>query len=142
MTPDQVREFRIRQTQRSAQVASLVFGIALLLWGVAPAVVQRVVSGRPPTAATFAASGLTIILGLAFLALGVLIGRTVVWAIWTSLVLGCAVLLLGLATALFGSVSAVSLFPMLLAACVAGTCWIALDVRRGYKPVTQAGEAA
>jgi hypothetical protein len=115
---------------RWAQLTSLVFGIALLVWGLAPTVVSRLVTGEAPTLANFGLGALVMLLGVCFLGLSVLIARGVGWALWTALWLAMVLAAGNLAlTYLAGRTP--SVFPLLLAGATAGTCWWALDGRRG-----------
>jgi hypothetical protein len=115
---------------RWAQLTSLVFGIALLVWGLAPTVVARIVTGQSPSLAIFGLGALVMLLGVCYLGLSVLITRGVGWALWTALGLAVALAAGNLAITYLAGRS-LSVFPLLLAGATAGTCWWALDARRG-----------
>lgn len=121
---------KLQKAGRSAQMACLFFGLALLIWGLAPAVVVRLATGRPPTWGAFAMGSVTVLMGLCLIGLGMLIGRGAVWALWTALSISLVILLGTIILALAGGAGVQSAYPMLLAACTAGTSWLALDWRR------------
>ena len=117
-------------TWRWAQITNLVLGVALLVWGLAPAVVARLVTREAPPLATFALGALTMLLGVSFLGLSVLISRRIAWALWAALSLSVALILGNLALAWLVRDSAPSVFPLLLAGATAGMSWLALDAHR------------
>ena len=141
MASDQHAERRIRQAQRSAQITSLVFGISLLVWGLAPAIVQRLVSGKTPTFGAYAMGACAIALGLCFMVLAICVGRGALWAIWATLCVSVLLLFAALATAFLSTTGPLSLYPVLLSACTAGTSWLALVARRAVQPAGQPGPA-
>ncbi len=120
-----------RRARRTAQLTCLWFGLGLLIWGLAPAVVQRIVSGRTPPLETFAIGSLTCFMGLSFLGLCLLIGRRVVWALWTSLFVSLGLVLSIIGLVLLGGFGVASICPLLLSACTAGASWLALEARKG-----------
>jgi zinc transporter ZupT len=122
-------------TWRWAQITCLVLGMALLVWGLAPAVVARIVTREAPALTTFALGALTMLLGVSFLGLSVLISRRTIWALWAALGLSVALILGNLALAWLVCDSAPSVFPLLLAGATAGMSWLALDAsRRAERP--------
>lgn len=123
-------EKKARQAQWNAQVTTAFYGLAMLVWGLAPAAVHRLASGYTPPPSTFAVGGLTMALGVVLLVLSALISRKVAWALWTVLVLSSVLLLGSLTLIMVGGAGIPSIFPLLLAGCTAGTCWLALDARR------------
>ena len=118
------------QSLRTAQIMCLFFGVALLTWGLAPAIVPSLVTGHWPRAEAFTVGGLTICLGLSFLVLGVLVGRRVTWALWTVFLTSLALLLVTIALMAMGWFKMASVYPMLLSAGTAGASWLAVEARR------------
>lgn len=74
-----------------AEAACACLGVALLIWGLAPAIVERIVARHPPTWQSFALGSAALLVGLTFIGLHRLVRRQVRWALWaafgTSLVL-------------------------------------------------------
>ena len=130
MPATETSEKKARQALWNAQVTTAVHGLAMLIWGLAPAVVHRLASGYTPPLSSFAVGGLTMTVGVALLGLSILVSRQVVWALWTVLALATALLLGSFVLIMVGGAGIPSIFPLLLAACTAGTCWIAIDTRR------------
>ena len=130
MHADTGRDDKTPRTWRWAQITCLVLGIALLVWGLAPAVVARIVTRQAPSLTAFATGALVMVLGLVFLGLSVLISRRTAWALWVALALSVALILGNLALAWLVRGGAPSVFPLLLASATAGMSWLALDARR------------
>lgn len=121
---------KLRQTLWSAKISAFLFGLALLAWGLGPAVVHRIATGELPPTSMLAVSSLSLIMGLLLIALAVLIGRGPAWPLRGTLVLALAVLLGSVSLLLLGNGTGASLFPLLLALATAATSWLALDARR------------
>ncbi len=121
---------RVREALVLAKVCALMLGLGMLLWGLAPMVIQRIAGRTPPAAETLAVNSLTLLLGITFLALALLVGRGVVWALhavaWVALML----LVAAVGLYAFGGGPMMSLFPTLLTAGAAVTSWYAIAVRR------------
>ena len=142
MPATETTDKKARQALWNAQVTTAVHGLAMLVWGLAPAVVHRLASGYTPPLSSFAVGGLTMTVGVALLGLSILISRRVAWALWTVLALASTLLLGSFVLIMVGGAGIPSIFPLLLAACTAGTCWIAIDTRRTCaRPQPPAGAA-
>lgn len=127
MRPDVNPDRKVRQVLRSAQVACLSFGVALLAWGLAPAIVQRVVSGYAPQLETFAVDSVTLLLGVGLIGLCVPVGRGRNWALWTTLAVGLGLLVAGGGYMAIGGEGPPSPFVLLLAGCTVGTSLLGLE---------------
>jgi len=138
MQLDQTRELKIRQALRLAQVACMFLGTALLLWGLAPAIVQRVVSGRTPPSATFTMGAVTMVLGVGFLTLSVLISRALIWALWATVLLAFGLVFAAVTTALVNGTGLPSLAPLLLAGGTAVTSWLAIGTLKSEQRAKRA----
>jgi len=121
---------KCRRFARWAQAGCLVLGAALLVWGLAPAIIARLVTGRPPAASTLAISGLVMLLGVGFIVLSVFVARGLTWALWTVLCLSSFLLMGNLTLTLLLKGHGTSAFPLLLATGTAAACVLALDARR------------
>jgi Mn2+/Fe2+ NRAMP family transporter len=109
-----------------AQTACLCLGTGIVLWGLAPAIVQRLLTGQPPSLATLLPAALALPLGGAFIGMCVLVRRRVRWATWTAFLLSALLAAIGLALTTLAGVRLTSSFVILLSA---GTClatWLAL----------------
>lgn len=114
-----------------ARMSCLGLGVALLLWSLAPAVVERILTREAPRAQTLVLSSLTFLVGFAFLGLHALIGRGLRWALWVTFVLALAIATAGVAATIALPASMPGLFSLILAAATATTTWLALDEKRG-----------
>lgn len=130
MRPDMNPDRKVRQMLCSARVACLSFGVALLAWALAPAIVQRVASGYAPRLETLAVGSITLLLGLGFIGLCVPVGRGRGWALWTALLIALGLLAAGAGYAVLGGEGPPSPFVLLLAGCTAGTGLLGLEARR------------
>jgi hypothetical protein len=130
MVMQEIHDLRIRQALRLAQVSSVFLGIAMLLWGLAPAVVQRLVSGKAPPAAAFTVGDISLGLGVCFLLFSALMSRRVNWALWATMFLAAALVLGAIFAAVVHGTGVPALAPLLLAGATGATSWYALDVIR------------
>lgn len=121
---------KITPVVRSAQVTCLFFGVALLVWGLTPAVIQRIISGQAPAPEVLASASLTLLLGGTYLALGTLIARGLGWALWTSLILSVVLMIATVAFAALVEGGRFSAFALLLPAAAGSTSFLALETRR------------
>ena len=134
--PDIAR--KVRQSRRSAQASCLVFGLGLVVWGLAPALVQRFSTGTTPTLDSLAAGSLSMLVGLGFIALAVLISRQLHWALWAALLASAALLVGGLAVTAILRSGGLAMFPVLFAGCTGLTSWLAIETRRAAELVYRA----
>lgn len=109
-----------------AQVSNLVFGISLLVWGVGPALMQRVIGSQSPTATHLLVECISLITGSVFVALYLLVRRRVRWAVWAAFVLALLMTVVGFTGAVVTAQSA-SLFIPVLAAVAAFANWLGID---------------
>lgn len=123
-----------------AHMTALVFGVSLLAWGFAPVILHRLTSNQPPRMELFAVSSFTVLSGLVYIGLAMLIWRRVAWglrgSLWLSLILLVAIL-----TVAMLDVGSVSLFPLLLSISSGLTAVLAL-VRLTDEPVMADGSTA
>lgn len=131
---------KYRRFARWAQAGCLVLGAALLVWGLAPAVIARVVTGRPPAAATLALSGLAVSLGFGYIVLSVFVARGAKWALWTTLALSLFILVGNATLTWVLKGHGASVFPLLLATGTGAACVVALDTQR--RAAQDRGQAA
>ena len=125
-----------------AHASCLTFGCAMIVWGLAPCVLQRIVSGNTPTTDSLALAAVPTLLGLLLATLALLIRRGVTWALWTSLGLSVSLLIATLGISLWNGSGLQSVFSLLLASCTAGMSGLALTSRRPHnRVVTEAPQA-
>jgi peptidoglycan/LPS O-acetylase OafA/YrhL len=117
---------RLREALRLAWVSCLALGVGLLVWGLTPAVILRLVSRDPPPWQAFAMGSLTLLIGVTFVGLGTLIRHGVRWAVRVALC-GSIFLLCGtLAILLVGGTREVPVFPTLLVVATTLASWLAI----------------
>ncbi len=121
-----------------AQAACLSLGTGLVLWGLAPAVIERIVTGHTPPLAMLAMNALIFLLGSAFLLSSFMIHARRRWAAWFAF--GLAVMLggAGVAIILATGMRSSSSFLLLISAVTSFSTWLAIDalgtLNRGRKP--------
>ncbi|GEM_PF-7060107 len=118
-----------------AQLSCLAFGLGLMAWAITPLLIQRLVGRQPPQARTLAMSAIALLLGLAYLGLGLLIRRKVRWAIQACVGVSLSLLVIIAAPFLLGKVRELPAFSTLLAASTMLTGWLALGTQPGRRPV-------
>ena len=108
-----------------AHTLCLCLGLALLLWGLAPVLVDRILLGRAPQLQSLLLSSVTFLVGLSFIGLHHLIRRDVRWALWAAF--GGALLLTtaAIAVAILAS-RPPSIFCLILAGGTTITSWMTL----------------
>lgn len=110
-----------------AHIACLCLGVACICWGLAPAIVERVVTGQFPRPVTFASGSVTIVVGLLFLALHVYVRRGRRWAMWLTLAVSVAIFGFSAPNVVAGGGISGSFLPI-FAVCAAITNWLGLKV--------------
>jgi type IV secretory pathway TrbD component len=117
---------KLREALRLACISCLALGLGLLVWGLTPAVILRLVSRDPPPWEALAMGSLTLLIGVTFVGLGTLIQRGIRWAVRAALC-GSIFLLCGtLGILLMGGTHEVPLFPTLLVGATTLTSWLAI----------------
>jgi hypothetical protein len=127
-TPDSDK--RVREAHVLAQVSCLMLGLGMLLWGLAPVVIPRLAGRTPPQLEMLALNSFTLLLGVTFLALSLLIRRGTTWALHATAWLALVLLVVSVSLYAFGGGPVMSLFPTLLTTGAAVTSWYALATRR------------
>lgn len=111
-----------------ARASCLCFGIALLLWSLAPIVVARIVSGESPDSTALLFNGVTLLIAGAFIGFYSLIREKMLWAIWSAFVLACIFLGAGLAVSFSRGFIASGVFILFLSTLTMISTWLAIDV--------------
>ncbi len=135
---------RLREARGLACLACVALGAGLLVSALTPLVLVRLVSRTAPTWSVTATVGLTLLLGLAWIGLGVLIRRGVRWALRTALCVSVLMLAGTLGMFWLSGTGEIPLFPTILAGAATLTCWLAIateDAARQSKR-TPAGSSA
>ncbi len=132
MPQQTILERKARQSLRSAQICAVLFGLGLLAWAIAPAVVARIAQNKPEVA-LHSLRIMTLLLGIGYLLIGSLMKRENGWTLWTSLVASLVLLGLAIVVSMVSGTDTVALFPLLLALATAATSWLALDAQHLLK---------
>jgi hypothetical protein len=106
---------KARELLALSQLSALAFGAGLLVWGLAPLLIVRVVTHAPPPTEEYAVRSLTLLVGMLFIGLVVLVHKQIRWALLAMAALSFLLVLSGVAWALFGQRSTLAIFPLLLA---------------------------
>ncbi len=109
-----------------AQVSCLCLGVGMLIWGLAPAIVQRLVTGHAPDWDVFFVDSVVLLLGVAFVGLQALVARAVRWAVWTAFAISAMLAAAGLALTTIVGMRLTSSFLVLLSGWNAFACWLAI----------------
>jgi len=109
-----------------AQISCLCLGVGMVLWGVAPAFVQRLITHDPPSGTAILLNSLVFMLGGAFIGMHVLVRRGVRWAVWTAFSLSAFLAAAGLALTTVTGVGLSSSFLLLLSGCTCFATWLAI----------------
>lgn len=117
---------RASQCLVAAHACCLCLGLALLIWSLAPAVVERVLTGRAPHWTTLAFSSLTFVVGLLFVGFHFFIRGGVRWAMWAAFSLALLLVTAGVAATVTASASTPALFSLVLATGTVVATWLAL----------------
>ena len=108
------------------ELACLALGTALVIWGVAPALVHRMITGNAPTVQILGVGSASLAVGAMYLGLHLLIRQGARYAIWLALGLAALMLLADLGLWIAFGARYVSSFVLLLAGAVAATAVLAL----------------
>lgn len=117
---------------QSAQWSCLALGVGLLAWGAAPVVLLHAASYDPPLLQTLLPNSLTLLLGVTFAGLSILIRRRVNWALWGSVCLSTALIASTLTASIAQQGKPLPLFPLVLASCTSLTGWLAIVSHKAY----------
>ena len=109
-----------------ANAACLFLGVGMIFWGIAPDVVERLVTGKTPALNTLLLNSATFILGLAFIGMHVLLKRGIRWAAWAAFSTSAILASAGLALITSTGVQLVSSFLVLLSASTCFSSWLAI----------------
>jgi hypothetical protein len=120
---------KVPYTFRLAQFATLFCGMAMTIWGAAPAILQRMISAQSASWSAWSTGSLSIFIGLSLIGLGTLVGGGVRWALWTTLGITAAILVGSVSVAFLGGQTP-SMFAILMPGSAAATSWLALDTCR------------
>lgn len=109
-----------------AQVSCLCFGLGLTAWGLAPAVLERLITGKTPSLDMLIVNSFLFAVGGTFVMTHVLIRRRVRWAGWLAFVL--SVMLAGgsVAVMLATGMQIGSTFLLLMSTVTAFAAWLAI----------------
>ena len=115
-----------RQTLRMARLACFALGVALVLGGLAPAIVQRMVTGHAPGLDAYAASIPPFVLGGLCLWFQRPVGRGRRWALWSAFVLTVVLMAAVLGAWLVGEGDQVPAYVVVLTAGTMLSTWLGL----------------
>ncbi|TWT44140.1 hypothetical protein RAS1_05480 [Phycisphaerae bacterium RAS1] len=119
-------EWKPTQCLPYAQVSCLTLGIAMLIWGLAPAIIERVVTQRAPSLEGLAMGSMTFLIGTTFLGMALLIGARMRWALLAANYLAVALVTITVIAAMITPPKIVALFVLVLACNTVIATWLAL----------------
>ncbi|MFH1747599.1 MAG: hypothetical protein ABIG44_11205 [Planctomycetota bacterium] len=109
-----------------ANITCICLGLALLIWGLAPALIERILTGRAPHAQSLLLGSTTIILGAIFISLYWPIRQGRRWALWAAFWLALMIVTVATISGIIWHSQGTTLFSLVLAGVTAITTWIAL----------------
>ncbi len=109
-----------------SQVASLCLGIGLLLWGLAPAIVLRAVTGDGVNPFEMPVNFLTLLIGLTYIGLALLMQQRRRWAFCAAFLVSATIGAGALSTMVAGAGSGSVSFLVLLSVVTCFSNWIAM----------------
>ena len=127
-------EQELRQRMVFARVAALTLGAALVLWGAAPAFIERSVTGHPPGVGALAVGSISLLLGASFVALFVLMGSGYRWPQWVAFGLALALVTTTLVVWVSAGAGSVSLFLLILAGSTTIATWMCISYSKAALP--------
>lgn len=133
-TADKQKPAKLSQSFVTARVAACILGSALIVWGIAPAIIGYALRADAWQFSKLVTGGLPVALGITFITLAGLSTPQRLWPIWLTLTLALGLVTANLAAVYVAEAMRLSVFPLLLALCTAGADWIALDVLRRAAP--------
>ncbi len=122
-------ERELRQRLLFARVACLSLGVALVLWGVAPALIDRAVTGEPAGLRVLAIGGTSILLGAVCVMLFVLMRSGGCWPMRVAFGLSLSLVTIALGGWVLAGGHSVSLFLLVLAGSTTVATWLSLSYR-------------
>ena len=119
-----------------AHAACLALGVGMVFWGIAPALVERLVTGRPADLSMFLFNSTAFALGGAFIGLHALVRRGRRWAVWTAFTLSALLSATGLILTIIVGAQLTSSFLLVLSGSTCFATWLAIGT-----PSEHAGRA-
>lgn len=109
-----------------AHGSCLCMGIGLVLWGLAPLLIERLVTGKAPHASLLATNGVIFAMGAAFVTFHAYIRAERIWAAWASFALSSLIGGASVAIVISTAGQSASLLMLLLPAQTAIASWLAI----------------
>ncbi|MCG3126295.1 MAG: hypothetical protein CHACPFDD_01127 [Phycisphaerae bacterium] len=109
-----------------ARAANLTIGLLLIAWGLAPAILERALSGEPARASTLASGLIAFLIGTTYIGLHVLLRRDVRWAAFASFSLSLGLCATAFAVEVLSRHQSGALFLLVLSAVVSFANWLAI----------------
>lgn len=124
------------------QISCLCLGVGLIIWGLAPAVIERVVTGHTPSLDLLATNSLLLALGAVYVLMQVFIRRRRNWAAWFAFTLSVLLAGGGVAIIVATGMRFASTFLLMISAITALATWLAIDAISWYGRVEREERAA
>lgn len=109
-----------------AEISALCLGIGLLLWGLAPAIVIRLVTGQAMNPFEMPINLLTLLLGVTYVGLSLLMHQQRRWAYWSAFFTSATIGAAGVSLLAVGASVGASSFLLMLSAVSCFANWVAL----------------
>jgi hypothetical protein len=138
--PDPKR--KINGACRTAKLSAILFGLALLAYGAAPAVTFRLTTGGVPPIEMLTVGSLTFAVGFLLIILAFPVGRGTPGALWLTLLVSAGLLAGTITMTFIAGPKATAIFPALMAVSTGATCALALEARRSAHRVNRVQRVA
>jgi hypothetical protein len=109
------------------QISCLCFGMGLILWGLAPTLMQRILTNEPPSTFDLAVNLACFLVAVLFIGFHLLIKRRVRWAAWAAFLVSCVIVGAGVTVSFGTGFQLNNSFILFLSAATCFASWLAIE---------------
>ncbi len=109
-----------------AQMSCLFLGLGMIVWGLAPAFIERAITKHAPPILDLLVGSVVVLMGFAFIGLHVLVGRRNRRGVWIAFLVSATLAAIGLALTILAGLHVGSSFLILFSGWTCFATWLAL----------------